>query len=298
MITKDNYIEYIVDYYDGNLSPEEEKILLAFLHENPEFYEEFLDYGSSIQTKININIPSYDKTELLKSEFDEFEKLCIGYLEGQVAEARIKKEIKNDITKQATLNLYLKTRLNSNNITYPYKKALLKKDYKSVIYYAAAILIIIISLPLLLKTSSKSYEYSPRNNYYFSSITKEISTKTAKKNKFMVTQQTIKKHSDNKNKLLAISSPKTTMDSILLQKIKPLRTKNLRTIRIKAPETLLAKREVKLKLNNFRLTEQNLKNFDFIGNNFFRKNKIKIKIKDNRLSYLAFNTKNFYVKIY
>lgn len=46
-ITLENYIIYIVDYYDGILSPSEQKSLFAFLELNPLQKEEFDSFGNS-----------------------------------------------------------------------------------------------------------------------------------------------------------------------------------------------------------------------------------------------------------
>lgn len=85
-ISKENYELYFVDYFEGNLSPEEEVLLMNFLNENPDLKEEFEIYGAPLKIeKSNISFAGKNNlkmpAELIDKDPDE---LFIDHLEGNL----------------------------------------------------------------------------------------------------------------------------------------------------------------------------------------------------------------------
>ncbi len=79
-INKNNFEAYFLDFHEGNLNPEEEKVVMAFVQENPECFDAFEDYDSVTLPVPDLNYP--DKSELFRTEVsmpqsDEWEYLCI-----------------------------------------------------------------------------------------------------------------------------------------------------------------------------------------------------------------------------
>ena len=301
MITKDNYIEYIVDYFDGNLSPAAKQELFSFLEKHPEFYDDFLEYGDYLSTTVEIENVDLDKTNLIKTENDEFEKICIDYLEGKISETQIKKIIDNNEQRKKIFELYKKTKTNANNISYPYKNKLIKRNITPIFYAAAAILTLMITIPYLLKTPETQQQYKSRTSYFSKLKTnsaKEILKKEIKPLPQNVKQikpkHVAKKHNIKTNKANKVNNEQTEHP---LEKIKQNKLDKLPEKQQVLPDKLIAQRNIpESNIEFFKLENEKLKNFDFIGKNLLKNNKLKIKIKDNRLSYLAFNTKQFYLK--
>ena len=299
MITKDNYIEYIVDYFDGNLSPAAKQELFTFLGKHPEFYDDFLEYGDSISTTVKIENIDFNKTNLIKTDNEEFEKLCIDYIEGKVTETQIKKIAGNNELKKKTLELYKKTKTDVSNIIYPNKNKLIKRSITPIYYAAAAIIILMIAIPYLLKTPEIQHQYKPRTDYFSKLNTYSEEKATKKKiNSIPAVKQTKKKqvsmHNNVKADKIKIEQPEQP-----LQKIKQNTINKVPANRQVLPDKLIAQRNIpERNIEFFKLENEKLKNFDFIGKNLLRNNKLKVKIKDNRLSFLAFNTKQFYLKVH
>lgn len=134
MINKNNYIEFIVDYFDGQLSESREQTLLKFIDENPEFQQDFDSYAEMMNEAPieNINtIPESLKSKLKnipeKIISDENEKL-IAYVENDLSEServKLEKAIEKNSEMQKSLILLKKARFEADtSITYPNKKAL------------------------------------------------------------------------------------------------------------------------------------------------------------------------------
>lgn len=66
IITHNNYETYMVDYWDGTLSPPLQELLMQFLEENPDIKREFLDAGQYTLPESDLYFD--DKNELLKKE--------------------------------------------------------------------------------------------------------------------------------------------------------------------------------------------------------------------------------------
>ena len=134
MINENNYIEFIVDYFDGQLTESQQNALLKFIDENPEFQEDFDTYAEMTNepllekhNPIPADLISKLKNIPEKTINEENEKL-IAYVENDLSESeRIKLEnaIEENSEMQRSLSLLKKARFEADtSITYPNKKAL------------------------------------------------------------------------------------------------------------------------------------------------------------------------------
>ncbi len=90
MINKNNYEIWFLDYFEGNLSEEEIRILYDFLDENPELKMEFEDFELLSLNPENV---IFNKKDNLKqnlnintiADLDEFETLAVKELEGDIS---------------------------------------------------------------------------------------------------------------------------------------------------------------------------------------------------------------------
>lgn len=168
MINSKNYIEYIVDYYDKNLTESQTKELFSFLSQNKELYEEFLFYGASIKStfeKEEIKSPAA-LNEKLKNipnqETEPSDETFIAYIENDLdAESRIKFEkiISENADAKSKLNLFYSTKLEPENIIFPHKEKLIKKhtlNFRQLSYAASIAAIFIIALFLLPNNKSQN----------------------------------------------------------------------------------------------------------------------------------------------
>ena len=291
MITKNNYIEYIIDYFDGNLTPETTDELFSFLEKHPSLKKEFESYGESLDFTTTIT-PGTSHIELpTKTKFDEFELLCIKYIEGEIPYDEIVKHTENNPDFLHTFKLYEKTVVGANNITYPGKQHLLKRGNYILLKIAAVILPFLILIPAIYQTQkTNSYHYKTR--------------KTLFTHHYQNTQQ----------QYLTSTTPVITHNKPNRKTTHNITTENNR--RLTPPEHISTKNTPQLTSFNFDVTYisnkrkvvpssfhkhkpslLSLKNAKFIGISLLRRQNIKLEFKDNRLSYFALNTKKFFVKI-
>ena len=99
-INRRNYEHYFIDYLDGKLDPDQEKILLSFLDFNPDLQEELEGLKS---TKLIPGEFSYTNKDFLLKMVSPFEELCIDSIEQQLNEEEEKhlmESISEDTEKQ------------------------------------------------------------------------------------------------------------------------------------------------------------------------------------------------------
>ncbi len=133
-INKNNFEAYFLDFHEGRLNPEEEKAVMAFVQENPECFDSFEDYDSVTLPVPDVNYP--DKSDLFRTEVsmpeaDEWEYLCIAYMEGDLSGeelADFKNQARASSDKQKTLDFFLVTKsIPDETVQYENKKELKKK---------------------------------------------------------------------------------------------------------------------------------------------------------------------------
>ena len=110
-INRSNYEQYFIDYLDGKLDPDQEKILLSFLDFNPGLKKELegLERTHLVPVKY-----SYSKKDSLLKMVPPFEEMCIDFIEHQLDEEEEKRligSISEDTEKQIIYKLYQSSKL-------------------------------------------------------------------------------------------------------------------------------------------------------------------------------------------
>jgi len=153
MISHENYMERIVDYYDGKLPQRESDALMAFLEMNPELYEEFLLFGETLPET------AFDETlkapasliEQLKNIPDNIfvlsDEMLVAYAEKDLDAYTIKKveeAIAQNPQRKRDLEIISAARYEADEaIVFPYKNKLLRREpivfsLRRMMYYTSA----------------------------------------------------------------------------------------------------------------------------------------------------------------
>ena len=121
-ININNYEEYVIDYFDGNLNSLEEEALMSFLNRNPQLKEEFHSFNDeriSTETIIFENKEILKKDSLLlNSKESNFNELCIASIEGDLKGRHVidfERMINSDISKKKELELFSLTKILPDN---------------------------------------------------------------------------------------------------------------------------------------------------------------------------------------
>jgi len=176
-ININNYEEYIVDFFDGNLNSSEETALMVFLDKNPELKEEFdlFDNEKLLEEEIVFNDKgSLKKTSILhNNESMNFQELCIASIEGDLTKKEnnlFNELLSSDSTKLIEFKKFENTKLAPDyNIIFTDKKALNKKtglSWKksySAISIAASILLLVGLYFIVPRTTEKVELISAQN---------------------------------------------------------------------------------------------------------------------------------------
>lgn len=126
-INRNNFEQYLIDYLDGKLNPDQEKILLSFLEFNPDLKDEF--EGLERAYLLPSDHTYHHKNDLIKV-VEPFEELCIDSVEQQLdadKEKHLRALVSEDSGREITYKLYRSTVLTPDkNIRYPGKSGLIK----------------------------------------------------------------------------------------------------------------------------------------------------------------------------
>ena len=164
MINHENYMERIVDYYDGKLSQSESDALMAFLEMNPNLYEEFMMFGETLPDTVvdaDLKAPT-SLVEQLKNIPDEIfvlsDEMLVAYAEKDIDAYTIKKveeAIAQNPHRKRDLEIISAARYKPDEtIAFPYKNKLLRKKpivfslHKMIYYTSAAAAIFILAFLL------------------------------------------------------------------------------------------------------------------------------------------------------
>ncbi|MCB0402727.1 MAG: hypothetical protein KDD41_11625 [Flavobacteriales bacterium] len=139
-IDKNNYEAYLLDYLEGNLSPELRAELLLFFEAHPELREDLDEFELFT---IAPEPTSFAQKESLKVEEDRigiinYEEALIGEIEGENSpetSAGLAAFLQAHPEKQAELEAYQKTRLIAPAITFNDKAALKQKEDRVIPLY-------------------------------------------------------------------------------------------------------------------------------------------------------------------
>ena len=154
LITKNNYEAFLLDYVEGNLSPEHTAELMLFFENNPELKEDLDEFDM-----LTLDVPETElkNKEALKVDEDKvtaltFDDFAISEIEGLNTEeqtAALKAFLAKNPVKQKEFEAYQNTKLVGADTIFE-NKAALKKDKKVIPLYwwysAAAAVILMVFL--------------------------------------------------------------------------------------------------------------------------------------------------------
>ncbi len=151
MINRNNYIEFIVDFYDGKLSEPEKKALIDFLSIHANIRKEFEDYGESfdLNNAAEIYAPKSLKHKLLdipETEFKMSDEWLVAFSEGDLVgkeEEKVRSIIESDIYWSREHRTMAATRISPDrSIVFPNKQLLMHNEksgsVRRFIYIATA----------------------------------------------------------------------------------------------------------------------------------------------------------------
>ncbi len=181
VINRDNYEEFIVDYYDGNLNSLYEEILMEFLDDNPELKREFKEFGEMMSTpEIITSSPIFlEKESLLRdnlyleNEESNFNELCIANIEGDLSENEkqlFEEMIEDDDAMSREFNYFSLTKVTADSsIIFTNKDKIHKKSQRQLtLYYssmaAAASIVLFFGIRLFTSEPSITPNYIADNN--------------------------------------------------------------------------------------------------------------------------------------
>ena len=121
---------FFLDFYEGNLSAEQQIELQHFLNHHPEWKQEFEEYGTVTDADVFLipGQPQLDDPEILK--VDDYDEDLIALLEGTLSAPdapSLEEKIARDPVLAKEYRLYQKTRLHPDlSIRFPQKSRLKK----------------------------------------------------------------------------------------------------------------------------------------------------------------------------
>lgn len=162
-VSKNNYPEWIVDFFDKNLNEDESVLLMEFLAQDETAFEEFMEYKSIMESDLqddnDIAIPSFEHLEVVEGQSVpscEFE--AIAYVENDLSGTKlfeVEKKSETDKSFQKAVTYYRLTKLIPEAVITPDFDKLKKKPriftLSSFVYAAAsaaAALLIYFAVPV------------------------------------------------------------------------------------------------------------------------------------------------------
>ena len=150
-INKNNYEEYFIDYYDGNLSAEKVAELFLFLESNSDLKDEFESFSNISLESTKLEFPFKDK--LKKDEVNEinFSQYMIGAMEGDLNASEIRmldEYLKANPSHEKEYRLFRATKLIPSVEVYPDKRELKKTvpmvfNFSNAMKYAVAAILLL-----------------------------------------------------------------------------------------------------------------------------------------------------------
>ncbi len=140
-IDKTNYEAYFLDYYEGTLSEKQVAELMLFLDQHPDLKEQFYDFENISLRDFEDEIAFVNKEELKKAPITEgnFEEMAIAYVEGLLNKEQEKELLafaETDAVYKKQLELFAKTRLPLEQISFGDRSKLLKKEEEHTAFTA------------------------------------------------------------------------------------------------------------------------------------------------------------------
>jgi len=132
-INRNNYEEFFLLYVDNELSAAERNAVELFVQENVDLKEEL---AMLMQTVINADAVSFDKTSLLKEEFTTLQENLLLYIDNELSaddKLKTEKALQADYSALKELGLLQQTKLQPETIVFADKRSLYRKEKGRVI---------------------------------------------------------------------------------------------------------------------------------------------------------------------
>lgn len=167
-INRNNYAEFFLDYWEGNLSAKQEALLYEFLEVNEELKEEFESFENiSLHQDESISYPDKQKLKKEIINLSEFEEKCIAYFEGDIdskSESELLILIKENETLSKIFDTFSRARLQKDNSIVFEEKTALKRGQtifsinRNYLYrsFAAAAIIILIGMYFIISLQNEN----------------------------------------------------------------------------------------------------------------------------------------------
>jgi hypothetical protein len=224
-IDRTNYEIYFLDYLDGNLSVDLIDQFLDFLERNPDLKEELQSVFQAPVTLPGETIVFEGKKSLLKNELtgsSGFDYQAIAWMEGDLNEEEeilFKKELQNDPQKQKAFNFIKTLRLQpQQNISFPDKNKLLKKDRKRSLWIWAGPVAALLMLGFLIRILSPD---SPNETL------PQQKAAVVTQNKPSAEKQTVAPQTEEKQQPPVTVSKKTTIQPAISEPAKMVPSKQI-----------------------------------------------------------------------
>lgn len=213
----DNYEAYYLDYLEGNLSPSDEELFLAFLNEHPELELDgelaYLDDSNQVNFPLKESLLVFDETETIhETNLDGF---MIAAVENELS-AQKNEELHTYISKnkhaQSDFQTYQKSKLKPDlSVVYPHKTSLQKN--KTVPIYTlfsivASVAAVFILFFTLYPTSNQTFTpyTASRNTTRIPEIKQTISPVSISNSGFKLAQFPSEKSSYSASKSIEYST--------------------------------------------------------------------------------------------
>lgn len=261
-INRNNYESFFMDYLDGEMSPEQVVELMTFFEENPDLKTELEEFE---EINIEPDKKRFESKISLKKPFivnnSNFEDLCIASLEDDLTKEEVtlfQNWLQQNPLKTREFELYKKTRLIPEKITFDYKSTLKKSSVvrfftpKVRVYFSAAASIIIL-ITLYLFVSRPDNENTIISEIITDTTTIETKSQTSPEHQ---TKTEIEKENIPYNKPGDLKQLKTTPRSINIVE-NPVIAQDV-NIGLDESNRIIQPDTIKLTLNKVRRKEINL----------------------------------------
>lgn len=177
MITRHNYEEYFILYMDNELSSDERRMVEAFVQQHPDLKEE-LDLLLHYKMEPDNSVVFNGKEELMKVNgetpisLSNYEEWLVLYTDNELTGAQritVEEFAAADPSVKKELALMMKSKLQPEEIIFPYKASLYRKEERRAVPFrwriaAAAILIIALGISSVIVISNNRRSAGPGND--------------------------------------------------------------------------------------------------------------------------------------
>jgi hypothetical protein len=274
-IDRHNYEEYFILYWDNELTNEQKQLVKQFVQQNTDLEDEFNLLGQThFSPDENISLPN--KEFLIKEEYANRQELFLSYIDNElnaIEKSAVEKFIAVDPPAQRELALLQKTKLQPENIVFPDKSKLYRREEKKrivrMVWFrvaAAAAIILVGSLITVQLLNKNPLTGEPVVTAMQNTGKTKFKIEPEIKSSGINTAETLRTGSEEQNEIIADKKKTNTAtgnQSAVVQLPKRNKPQSL-VDNNNLPETNPT--EIKVPNNSVAKTETNKSNDNFINN--------------------------------